>query len=91
MTSPLYSLEELNKMTHFDTETLNRTKKFGIGMFWGNFITILLALGFGTPFLLNKIVKKSVENDVKKYEQAKNQNQENTLVTLFKNPELASE
>lgn len=72
LSCPLYSLKELNEKTHWDSQTLAKTKKFGVGMFWGNFIVILLTLGFGTPFLLNKMVKKDVETDVKKYKSNKN-------------------
>jgi hypothetical protein len=64
LTAPLYSMKELEQKKDWDPKILKKTKRFKVGMFWADFAAITAFLGFGTPFVLNKMVKKSVEKDV---------------------------
>lgn len=63
LTAPLYSLKEINQKTKWAPEVLKKTKSFKIAMFWANFTAVTAFMGFGTPYFLNKMVKKSVEQD----------------------------
>ena len=64
LTAPLYSMDEINKKKDWAPEVLNKTKKYKAGMFWANFAVITGFLGFGLPFLLNKMIKKNVDKEV---------------------------
>lgn len=64
LTAPLYSMEEITKKKDWSPEVLNKTKKVKSAMFWGNFIAITGFLGFGLPYLLNKMVRKNVDKEV---------------------------
>ena len=50
---------EENKI-NLDAKTLSKTKKAGIGMFWGNFAILCAMIGFGLPYILNKNLKENV-------------------------------
>lgn len=41
------------------------TKKAALGMYWGNFILTTLLLGFGLPYIQNKMLRKDVKEDQK--------------------------
>lgn len=64
ITCPLKTFKEIdeNKLK-LDEQTLRKTKKAGVGMFWGNFIVLCGILGFGLPYMLNKILKQDVARE----------------------------
>jgi len=62
---PVNSLDKLKNMKNVSPEILKRTQKLAVGMYWGNMAAIMLILGFGTPYLLNKLLKKNIEKDLK--------------------------
>lgn len=70
LTAPLYTMKELNNKTDWSQEVLNQTKKFKTAMFWGNFALVTAFLGFGTPHLLNKMVKRNVTKELAEKNQA---------------------
>jgi hypothetical protein len=63
---PVHSLEELKNLKNIPEKTLKNTQKIALGMYWGNMIAIMLALGFGVPYLLNKTLKDEVQKGIKK-------------------------
>lgn len=65
ITAPLYTMKELEKKTDWAPEILEKTKKFKAIMFWSNFIAVTAFMGFGTPYLLNKLLKDKVAADTK--------------------------
>lgn len=60
------SLEEISNLKNIDAKTLNRTKKAAVASYWGNLALTMVTLGFLLPFMLNKLLKNSVENEKKK-------------------------
>jgi len=62
---PVKNLEEL--------KTLNSPKSVrnAKGIFWANFVFLSALMGVITPYLINRIVKKDVKEDVKKVEELK--------------------
>jgi len=64
-TAPIYTLEELRKKTTWDKNLLKRTQKFGMGMYWLNLALVILTLGIAMPKVLNHILKRSVDEDLK--------------------------
>jgi len=57
---PLKSLDELKNPAISDA----KTRKFALGMYWGNFAITMGFLGFGFPVVMNKILKTSVQKDL---------------------------
>lgn len=43
-----------------------KTRAFATGIFWFNFVTLSILSGFIAPYIINKIVKKDVDEDAKK-------------------------
>lgn len=66
LTAPLYTLKEINNQKNWAPAVLNKTKRFKIGMFWANIIAVTAFMGFGTPYLLNKMVKNKVQKETQK-------------------------
>ncbi|MFA7659162.1 MAG: hypothetical protein WCY19_06995 [Candidatus Gastranaerophilaceae bacterium] len=66
MTAPIYSLQDLNKKTDWDTKLIKRTKRAGVGMYWLNLALITLILGTAIPKALNFVLRKSVNKDLNK-------------------------
>lgn len=62
--SPLRTFKdiELNKIG-LSEKILKKTKTAGVAMFWGNFAVLCAILGFGLPYLLNKILRQDVAKD----------------------------
>lgn len=63
--SPIRTLEEIKNLKNVDLKTLNKTKKFAVGMYWSNLLLTMLALGFALPYVLNKLLRESVKKDLK--------------------------
>lgn len=69
--APLRSFKEIEKNEiKLSPQLLHKTQKAGVAMFWGNFVLLGAILGFGVPYILNKILR----NDVAKEMQKKNKN-----------------
>lgn len=64
LTAPLYSLKEIENKS-LAPEILAKTKAVKTAMFWANFAAVTAFMGFGTPYFLNKMVRKKVEQDTK--------------------------
>lgn len=47
-------------------ELPEKSKKIGSGLFWLNLALLSLTMGFGTPYLINKMIKKDVKKDTDK-------------------------
>lgn len=73
LTAPLYTLKEISQKNSWAPEIINKTKKFKAAMFWSNFIAVTVFMGFGTPYFLNKMVKKKVKEDTQTNRDLKNQ------------------
>lgn len=63
---PTNSLEKLKKLEANGEKSLAKTKKYALGMYWGNFLIIMLGLGFGVSSLTNKILRIKVKEDLEK-------------------------
>lgn len=62
--SPLRSFKEIEKNEiKLDAKLLKRTKKAGVAMFWWNFAILCGVMGFGLPYMLNKILRKDVAKE----------------------------
>lgn len=61
---PTNSLEKLKKLEANGEKSLAKTKKYALGMYWGNFIIIMLGLGFGVSSLTNRILRTNVKKDL---------------------------
>jgi len=59
---PVKSLKDINM-----SSASKLTKKAALGMYWGNFALTTTVLGFGLPFILNKVLKKDVTEAQKKF------------------------
>lgn len=57
---PIHSLKELNKINDV------KSRNIAIGLFWINLASLSALMGFATPYLINKIIKKDVSEDIKK-------------------------
>jgi len=53
-------IEDLKNIT---PKVLKRTKTVGASMYWLTLFANMGILGFGVPVFMNKILKKSVQND----------------------------
>lgn len=51
---PTRPLKELN----------GRSKNIGVALFWVNIASLSALIGFGTPHLINKMIKKDVKKDI---------------------------
>lgn len=60
----LRSLKEISELKNIDAKTLSKTKKCAVGMYWGNLLISMTTLGFMLPYVLNKMLKSSVKNDL---------------------------
>lgn len=64
-----YSLSELKipktipELKDISQKTLNKTRKAGVALYILNLGTIMATLGFGLPYALNKLLKKTVNED----------------------------
>lgn len=63
---PTNSLEKLKKLEANGEKSLAKTRKYALGMYWGNFLIIMLGLGFGVSSLTNRILRTNVKEDLKK-------------------------
>lgn len=64
ITCPLRTFKEINEnKINLSENTLRKTKLAGVGMFWGNFVVLCGIMGFGLPYVLNKILRKDVTKD----------------------------
>ncbi len=70
ITAPLYSMNEITKKSDWAPEVLSKTKKCKNAIFWGNFAIVTAIMGFGTPYLLNKMLKNKVNSEIKEKENA---------------------
>lgn len=61
-----HSLEKFKKLEANGEKSLAKTKKYALGMYWGNFLIIMLGLGFGVSSLTNRILKTNVKKDLEK-------------------------
>lgn len=57
---PIKDLKELN------AERLTKETKFAKGIFWLNFAVLSALMGFITPYFINKLIKKEVNEDANK-------------------------
>lgn len=66
MTCPLKTFKEIDEnKIKLDEATLRKTKRAGIGVFWGNFVLLCGLLGFALPYVLNKNLRKNVKEENK--------------------------
>lgn len=63
---PTNSLEKLKKMEVSGEKSIAKTKKYALGMYWGNFLLIMMGLGFGVPYLTNRLLRIKVKEDLEK-------------------------
>lgn len=84
ITAPINSFDEIETKLK-DSPELLKTKRAGIAMFWGNFILLTGILGFGIPFVLNKMVKKNVDKDTQNQKMNSFQNIDKELFKKFLN------
>jgi hypothetical protein len=63
---PTNSLEKLKKLEANGEKSLAKTKKYALGMYWGNFLLIMMGLGFGVPYITNKMLRTKVKEDLQK-------------------------
>lgn len=68
---PTNSLEKLKKLEESGEKSLAKTKKYALGMYWGNFLIIMLGLGFGVSNLTNRILRTKVKEDLEKEKNVK--------------------
>ncbi|HBG49746.1 MAG TPA: hypothetical protein DDW90_09660 [Cyanobacteria bacterium UBA9971] len=61
---PVNKFDKIKELEKVPENILKRTQKYAVGMYWGNMLAIMLALGFGTPYVLNKILKANIKNDM---------------------------
>lgn len=65
---PTKNLKEISKLLETakceEKQILEKTAKYATGLYWFNFATIILAIGFGIPKMMNKLIRKNVEQDV---------------------------
>lgn len=54
---------KLNGLEKLDEATLKRTRKAGVALYILNLFMVSATLGFGLPFILNKLLRKSVNKD----------------------------
>lgn len=47
-------------------ELEGKSRPIGIALFWLNFIALSGMIGFGTPYLINKMIKRDVDKDINK-------------------------
>lgn len=57
---------ELEDSVTMSAKILKRTKNIGAGMYWVTLVANMIILGFGVPAVLNKMLKKSVSEDLSK-------------------------
>ena len=70
--SPLRSFKEIEKNEiKLDAKLLKKTKVAGVAMFWWNFAVLCGVMGFGLPYMLNKILRKDVAKEKNSAEQQK--------------------
>lgn len=62
---------ELKDSTNLPAKILKRTKNIGAGMYWATLIANTFIIGFGVPIFLNKLLKKSVNEDLNKENNSK--------------------
>lgn len=60
-----HSLEQISN----NAKANKLTKKIALGMYWGNFALITAVIGFGLPYILNKILREDVKKDIEKQNQ----------------------
>lgn len=57
---------ELKNATNLPAKILKRTRNIGAGMYWSTLIANTFIIGFGVPIFLNKLLKKTVKEDLSK-------------------------
>lgn len=64
LSAPLYTLKQIENK-NLAPDLMKKTKAIKTAMFWANFAAVTAFMGFGTPYFLNKMVRKKVEQDTK--------------------------
>lgn len=54
---------KLNGVEKLDEKILNKTRKAGVALYFLNLLMVSATLGFGLPFMLNNLLRKSVNKD----------------------------
>lgn len=57
---------KLNELAKLDEKTFNKTRNAGVALYILNLLMVSATLGFGLPFMLNNLLRKSVNKDKKK-------------------------
>lgn len=57
------NFSEIEDLKNISPNVLKRTKNIGAGLYWATLVSNMALLGFATPALLNKMLKKSVKKD----------------------------
>lgn len=55
--------QKLDGLGNLDNKTLKRTRNAGTALYIFNLLLVTASLGFGLPFMLNKLLKKSINKD----------------------------
>lgn len=55
--------QKLDGLANLDNKTLKKTRNAGTALYIFNLLLISASLGFGLPFMLNKLLKKSINKD----------------------------
>lgn len=63
--SELKTPKNIKELENISEKTLNKTRKAGIALYALNLVTVMATLGFGLPYALNKLLKKTVNEDKK--------------------------
>lgn len=61
---------ELEDSVKLPSQLLKRTKNIGASMYWLTLLANTLIIGFGVPIFLNKLLKKSVNEDLAKQDKS---------------------
>lgn len=57
------NFREIPEMKNLDTKTMQKTKNIGAALYWISLLANMGLIGFATPALLNRLLKKSLEKD----------------------------
>ena len=79
------SIKQINELVDSGKLPL-KNKKIASRFYWANLAILSIAMGFGIPTLINRMIKKDVQSDVEKENQ--NQNQNKPLNVIKKLPEV---
>lgn len=59
------SFSDIEDLKDIAPKVLKRTKNVGAGLYWLTLVANMGILGFGVPFLLNKMLRKNIKKDIK--------------------------